>query len=70
MRAVQKYYSPRELAKLLSLSLWTIRRDIRAREFGAEVCNMGSERAPDYRVPASGVELYLERRRLFLEKVA
>jgi excisionase family DNA binding protein len=65
--ALQRHYTPREVAELLSLCTWTVRRLIRAREFPS-VVNVGSEQRPDYRVPADEVSSYLARRRIFLEK--
>lgn len=68
MRVVEKYYSVGELALLLAVCKKTVLRRIEAQEFGNQVVNLGaSDERPDYRVPASGVNGYLERRRLFSE---
>lgn len=64
---VELYYTPEELAILLRLHVKTVLRQIREREFGAEVVNLGSEARPDYRVPSGGVNGYLAARRVFFE---
>lgn len=68
MSAVEKYYSVQECALLLSVSERTILRRIEDRELG-EVVNLGADegRGKDYRVPASGLNAYLHRRRVFTE---
>jgi len=67
MRAVEKFYSIAETALLLSLSDKTIRRRLESGELGVEVVNLGSASAPDYRIPASGINAWLAARRVFLE---
>lgn len=67
MRAVEKFYSVREAALLLSVAEITILRRLKAREFGGDVANLGSAQRPDYRIPASGINGYLQRRRVFTE---
>jgi hypothetical protein len=67
MRAVEKFYSVTETALLLSLSTDTILRRLKAGELGTDVVNLGSDEAPDYRIPASGINAWLESRRVFLE---
>lgn len=67
MRALELYYSIAELAMLLRLDAKTIRRRMAARDFGAGVVNLGSEERPDYRIPVSGVNAWLDGRRLFHE---
>ena len=65
MKAVEKFYSVADCALLLSLCPKTVIVKLKAREFGDAVVNLGSELRPDYRVPASGLNGYLETRRLF-----
>ena len=67
MKAVEKFYSVAECALLLSLCDKTVIGKLKAREFGAGVVNVGSEVRPDYRVPASGLNAWLESRRVFCE---
>lgn len=67
MRAVEKFYSVEETALLLSLCTKTVLRQLKARELGDEVVNLGSEERPDYRIPASGINAWLNRRRVFSE---
>lgn len=67
MRAVEKYYSVQEVSLLLGLHRKTVVDKMRGKEFGGEVVNLGSVDQPDYRIPASGVNEYLRRRRLFTE---
>lgn len=69
MRVVEKYYSVAELCVLLSVCAKTVLRKLKAREFGNDVANLGSQERPDYRIAASGVNAYLERRRVFSESV-
>ena len=66
MAAVEMYYTVGEVSLLLRLHERTVRERIHAREFGAGVVNLGGERA-DYRIPASGINAYLDRRRIFVE---
>ncbi len=65
MRAVEKFYSVAETALLLSLCTKTVIEKLKARSFGVEVVNLGSEARPDYRIPASGINAWLESRRVF-----
>jgi hypothetical protein len=44
-----------------------VRERIHAREFGHGVVNLGGARA-DYRIPASGINAYLARRKIFMEE--
>ena len=67
MRVIEKFYSVSECALLLSLCDKTVISKMKAREFGAGVVNVGSEARPDYRVPASGLNAWLESRRVFCE---
>jgi hypothetical protein len=67
MKAVEMYYSIEQVALLVGLSTKTIGVKMHAGEFGRGVVNLGSD-APggaDYRIPASGVNAWLESRRLF-----
>lgn len=67
MRAVEKFYSVAETALLLSLCPKTVIGKLKARELGEDVVNLGSEERPDYRIPASGINAWLARRRVFSE---
>lgn len=67
MRAVEKFYSVAETALLLSACTKTVLEKMRAREFGVDVVNLGSDLRPDYRIPASGINAWLTRRRVFSE---
>lgn len=67
MSAVEKYYSVAECALLLSCSDKTVVRKMDAGEFGAECVNIGTEKRPDYRIPASGLNGYLRARRIFCD---
>lgn len=67
MRAVEKYYSVAEACLLLSLCSKTVLERLKARELGEDVVNLGSEQRPDYRIPASGLNAWLDRRRVFSE---
>lgn len=69
MKAVEKFYSVAECELLLSLCAKTVIVKLKAREFGADVVNLGTEQRPDYRVPASGLNAYLASRRVFSETV-
>lgn len=68
IRAIEKYYSIEEARFLLGFKCnKTVIEKLKAQEFGAEVVNLGSAKKPDYRIPASGLNFYLDRRRLFTE---
>ena len=67
MRAVEKFYSVAETALLLSLCTKTVIEKLKASELGEEVVNLGSEQRPDYRIPASGINGWLQSRRVFSE---
>lgn len=67
MRAIEKFYSVAEVSLLLSLCSKTVLEKIHARELGTAVVNLGSDVRPDYRVPASGINAWLESRRVFSE---
>ena len=67
MRAVEKFYSVAEVSLLLSLCTKTVLEKIKARDLGEDVVNLGSELRPDYRVPASGINAWLDSRRIFSE---
>jgi len=70
MRAVEKFYSVPETALLLSLCTKTVIEKLKARELGEEVVNLGTEQRPDYRIPASGINAWLNSRRVFSEALA
>jgi hypothetical protein len=67
MKAVEKFYSVAETALLLSICDKTVIRKLKEREFGEDVVNLGSDERPDYRIPASGINAWLARRRVFTE---
>ena len=67
MRAVEKYYSVTETCLLLSVSSDTVIRRMRAGEFGPDCVNLGSAAGPDFRIPASGINAWLERCRVYTE---
>lgn len=67
MRAVEKFYSVEETALLLSLCTKTVLERMKLGEFGDQVVNLGSPERPAYRVPASGINAWLETRRVFLD---
>ena len=67
MRAVEKFYSVHETALLLSLCSKTVIEKLKARAFGEAVVNLGSDLRPDYRIPASGINAWLDSRRVFSE---
>lgn len=66
MKAVEKYYTILEAALLLSVSTRTIERKVAARELG-DVVNLGTIDRPVYRIPASGLNAYLEAHKLSAE---
>lgn len=65
--AVEKYYSVAETSLLLSLHDKTVLKKVKLGEFGAGVVNLGTEKRPDYRLPASGLNTYLAQRLVFKE---
>ncbi len=65
MKEVELYYTVTASARQLSLHPRTVVLKLKAREFGPDVVNLGSEAAPDYRIPASGLRYFLDARRLF-----
>lgn len=67
MRAVEKFYSVAETALLLSMCTKTVIERLKSREFGEDVVNLASEARPEYRIPASGINAWLSRRRVFSE---
>ena len=67
MKAVEKFYSVAETALLLSLCTKTIIERLKAGDLGSAVVNLGSPERPDYRIPASGINAWLEASRVFSE---
>jgi hypothetical protein len=68
MRVVEKFYSVTETAMLLSCSNDTVVVRMKAGEFGYDCVNLSTgNKRPDYRIPASGINGYLERIRVFTE---
>lgn len=70
MSAVEMYYTVDEVSMLLRLHERTVRQRIHDKDFGDGVVNLGGTLRADYRIPASGINSYLERRRIFLESDA
>lgn len=66
MSVVEMHYTVEEVSLLLRLHRDTVVRRMKAGEFG-QVANLGSEKQPDWRIPASGINAYIERRHLFHE---
>jgi len=67
MRAVEMHYTIDEAALLLRLHRKTVIERLLRGDYGREVNNQGTEQRPDYRIPASGLNADLARRRVFLE---
>lgn len=67
MKALEKYYTVPEASLLLGLCTKTVWRKLKAKEFGDQVVNLGSVERPEYRIPASGLNEYLNRHRVFSE---
>lgn len=68
-RAVEKYYTVAEVALLLSLHPNTVRERIKARDFGDGVIDLGTEASSDFRIPASGVNFFVDSRRIFSAEI-
>lgn len=66
-RAVEVYYTVCETGLLLGLCTKTVLIKLKAQCFGVGVVNLGSAARPDYRIPASGINVYLDRCRVFSE---
>lgn len=66
MKVVEMHYTALEVAMLLRLHRLTVVAKMKAGEFG-QAYNAGTEKQPDWRIPASGVNAWLESRRLFTE---
>lgn len=69
-KAVESYYTVQRAALLLDLSDRTIKDLAKAGMFGPEVVDLGTPAKPDLRIPASGINEYLNARRLFSESVS
>lgn len=67
MRAVEIYYTVQECALVIRLSDRTVKDKAKAGEFGQGVVDLGTLKKPDYRIPGSGINAYLDARRLFSE---
>lgn len=61
------HYSVAEVAFLLRLCEKTVLRKLHDREFGEGVINVGGFERPDYRIPASGVNAYVDKHKIFAE---
>jgi hypothetical protein len=72
-RGVEKYYSVWQTAHLLDLAEETVIDKLKAGQFGTGVVNLGGtggkDGKPYYRIPASGLNAYLDARRLFSEDI-
>lgn len=67
MKAVEKYYTVSDVALLLSIHNDTVVVRMKAGEFGEQCANLAvGDARPDYRIPASGINAYLDRRRVFV----
>lgn len=66
MKEIEQYYSVRLAAERLGLHERTVVIKLKARAFGNGVVNLSSTAAPDYRIPASGLNAFLNARRIFL----
>lgn len=66
MSAVEMHYTIAEVSLLLRLHSETVRERMKAGHYG-QYFNMGTELRPDWRIPASGVNADLHRRRAFTE---
>jgi hypothetical protein len=67
MRCVEKFYSVPETALLLATCTKTVIRKLKAGELGTGVVNIGNPDHPDYRIPASSINAWLDSRRVFTE---
>ena len=67
MTVTEMFYTIQEVSMLLRVHQKTVLAKMKSREFGSGVVNIGSEQRPDYRVPASGVNEYLAKHRVFTE---
>lgn len=63
---VEMHYTVQEAAMLFRLHEATVLQRMKAGDYG-QFYNLGTERRPDYRIPASGLNADLERRRGFTE---
>lgn len=61
------HYTPTEVALLLRVHVSTVREWIREDAL-RKVVNLGSSVRPDYRVPASSINAFLDVRRVFREE--
>jgi len=69
-RPVEFFYTVRETGLLLRLHDKTVIEKLKAGSFGTYPdgpVNLGSEKRPDYRIPASRINAYLDARRVFSE---
>lgn len=70
-RAVEKYYTVAETAMLMELNRRTVVEKLLKREFGDAVVDLAKKgphdepKTHDYRIPASGINAYLNARRVF-----
>jgi hypothetical protein len=64
------YLTINEVMEALRLSRNTVKRRIAAGDFGADVVNLGSGQAPDYRIPKRGIRKFLLERRIFQAREA
>jgi hypothetical protein len=68
--AVEHFYSVQAASLLLGLSTKTVLVKLKAGDLGRGVVNLGGSQRPDYRIPASGLNGYLNSRRVFSETPA
>jgi hypothetical protein len=62
---VEMYYTVQEAALCLRLSDRTVKDRLKAGDLGREVVDLGTEKRPDYRIPATGINGWLARCRVF-----
>lgn len=66
-KAVEKYYTISDTSCFLALHPKTVTERMKAGALGPDCVNLGSPAAPDYRIPASGINCYLDASRLAWE---
>lgn len=68
IRVVEQHYTIADISLLVGLCKKVLYRKLVAGDFGRDVVNLGSDIRPDYRVPASAINAWLDRKRLFHER--
>lgn len=62
---MELYYTVQQTSLLLALCDKTVIQKLKAGDLGRDVVNLGSMVRPDYRIPASGINSYLDGHRVF-----